>query len=470
MLLKKKWKKEHDMLLRHTPTEVKERTALTVNPAKTCQPIGAMYAALGIHRCLPHSHGSQGCCAYHRSMLTRHYKEPVFASTSSFTEGSSVFGGQANMLQSITNIFSVYEPDVIAVHTTCLSETIGDDLAQITTKAREEGKIPEGKHVINASTPSYVGSHVTGFASMVKSMVTSFSKSTGQKENYINLIPGYVEPSDMVEVRRIADEMEIDTIMFPDTSGILNGPLNGKGGMYPEGGTTVNDLMYTGDAKATIALGPLSSGPAAKTLDTKCKVPCEILDIPVGLLATDRYVQKLSEVSGKPVPDSVAYERGQLVDIISDMHQYFYDKKVAVSADPDILIPLVEFLISVDMKPVHIVTGTPGKKILKRLKELTDSLPYDVNISVPGDLFKLHQWIKNEPVDLLIGNTYMKYIARDEDTPLIRYGFPIVDRVGHSYFPTTGYKGGIRLLEKILDAILDRKDRDSEERSFELVM
>jgi nitrogenase molybdenum-iron protein beta chain len=37
------------MLLRHTPKGFFERKALTVNPAKTCQPIGAMYAALGIH-------------------------------------------------------------------------------------------------------------------------------------------------------------------------------------------------------------------------------------------------------------------------------------------------------------------------------------------------------------------------------------------------------------------------------------
>ncbi len=34
------------MLLRHTTNEVRERNALTVNPAKTCQPVGAMYAAL----------------------------------------------------------------------------------------------------------------------------------------------------------------------------------------------------------------------------------------------------------------------------------------------------------------------------------------------------------------------------------------------------------------------------------------
>ena len=154
------------MLLRHTTDKIIERNALPVNPAKTCQPIGAMYAALGVHGCLPHSHGSQGCCAYHRSALTRHYKEPVMSGTSSFTEGSSVFGGQANLLQAIEVMFGTYNPDIIAVHTTCLSETIGDDLNQILQKARDDGKVPKGKHVLHCNTPSYVGSHVTGYANM----------------------------------------------------------------------------------------------------------------------------------------------------------------------------------------------------------------------------------------------------------------------------------------------------------------
>jgi nitrogenase molybdenum-iron protein beta chain len=87
-----------------------------------------------------------------------------------------------------------------------------------------------------------------------------------------------------------------------------------------------------------------------------------------------------------------------------------------------------------------------------------------------ADMFLMHQWIKNEPVDLLIGNSYGKYIARDEDLPFVRHGFPILDRVGHQHFPTVGYRGAIRLLEQILDAFLDRQDRDSPEQSFELVM
>jgi len=457
------------MLLRHTPKEITERSALMINPAKTCQPIGAMYASLGIHGCLPHSHGSQGCCAYHRSALTRHYKEPISAATSSFTEGSSVFGGQANMLQAIDNIFSVYDPEIIAVHTTCLSETIGDDLKQIRKKAIAEGKIPEGKYMISASTPSYVGSHVTGFSNMVKSMA-GLAEPTGKKNGKVNIIPGWVEPADMEEIKRLTKMIGVKTILFPDTSGVLNGPLSGEYKMFPEGGVTVAELKSTGDSMGTLALGEWCSADAARELDAKHKVPCQILDMPFGLKATDRFIDALRIIAGVSVPDELSMERGQLVDMISDMHQYLYHKKVALVGDPDQLIAMTEFLVSVDMCPIHIITGTPGKAFERRIKEITKDMPFPVNVKAKGDMFLLHQWMKNEPVDLIIGNTYCKYMARDEDTPLVRWGFPILDRQGHQYFPTVGYKGALRLLEKILGVIQDRKDRDDVESKFELVL
>lgn len=460
------------MLLRHTPKEVIDRKALTINPAKTCQPVGAMYASLGVNKCFPHSHGSQGCCAYHRSALTRHFKEPVVSGTSSFTEGASVFGGQANLVQAFNNIFSIYNPEIIAVHTTCLSETIGDDITQIAQKAVDEGKIPKGKKIIHASTPSYVGSHVTGFSNMVTGIVKGLSESTGRSLDQVNIIPGYVEPSDMAEVKRLATLMGIKSVMFPDTSGILNGPITGKYEMFPKGGVTADAMATTGDSAATIALGDFASADGARQLDAKHKVPCEIHDLPIGLAATDRYIEALRKLGGANVPDVISYERGQLVDVITDMHQYLHGKKVAVAGDPDQVIALTEFLVSLDMIPVHIVSGTPGKRFVKRIKEITESVPHDINVKngAQADLYLLHQWIKNEPVDLIIGNTYAKYIARDEDTPLLRHGFPIYDRVGHQYFPSLGYRGALRLLEMILGMLMDRQDRDAPEESFELVM
>jgi len=460
------------MLLRHTTDKIVERTALTINPAKTCQPVGAMYAALGIHGCLPHSHGSQGCCSYHRTALTRHYKDPIMAGTSSFTEGSSVFGGQANLLQAIDTMFAVYKPDIIAVHSTCLSETIGDDLNQIVGKAKEEGKIPAGKHVIYCNTPSYVGSHVTGYANMVTSMVKNFAAVSATKKNQLNVIAGWMEPSDMREIKNIAAEMGVKIVLFPDTSDVVDTPMTGKFEMYPKGGVTIPELISTGDSKKTIALGQFCTQDAAILLENKCKVKFTQLEIPIGLKATDAFVTALSRAAGVQVPDSITEARGRVLDMITDMHKYLYGKRVALFGDPDTLIPLTEFLLTLDMKPVYIVTGTPGKTFEDTMMTmLTPKVPEaKVKNGERADMFLLHQWIKQEGVDLLIGNSYGKYIARDEDLPFVRLGFPIVDRVGHSQFPAVGYNGALQLLTKMLGAIMDKEDRTCPEEKVELVM
>ena len=460
------------MLLRHTTKEVRERTALTVNPAKTCQPVGAMYAALGVHGCLPHSHGSQGCCSYHRSALTRHYKEPVMAATSSFTEGSSVFGGQANLMQAIETIFAVYEPEIIAVHSTCLSETIGDDLNQIVNKAKDEGKVPFGKYVIQASTPSYVGSHVTGYANMLEAFVKYFAEKTDEKRRQINLLSGWVEPADMRELKRIMKMMKVKSVLLPDTSDVLDTPMTGKFEMYPKGGTTISEMVSMGDSMQTLGLGEWATQKASIMIDNQCRVPFEITDIPVGIKATDRFIQALAKAGRVSIPEQITDERGRLIDAITDMHQYLYGKRVAVYGDPDNIIPLIEFLVDMDMKPVYIVSGTPGKRFESRMAEiLSERVPEAKYKNGPqADMFLMHQWIKENPVDLLIGNTYGKYIARDENIPFVRMGFPIIDRIGHSYFSTLGYTGGLRIVEKLLSAIMDNQDATCLEEKFELVM
>ena len=151
--------------------------------------------------------------------------------------------------------------------------------------------------------------------------------------------------------------------------------MTGKYEMYPKGGTSVKELKSAGDAIGTIGLGEWCSADAARYLDTKCKVPCRVLDMPYGLKATDRFIDTLRTVAGVSVPDSINFERGQLVDLIADMHQYFYHKRVALVGDPDQLIALTEFMRTLDMYPAYVVTGTPGKRFEARIKELTADMP-----------------------------------------------------------------------------------------------
>lgn len=453
-------------MLDRTPKEYAHRKGIVINPAKTCQPIGAMYAALGIHKCLPHSHGSQGCCSYHRMHLARHFRDPVMASTSSFTEGAAVFGGGSNLKTAIKNIFAIYNPDIIAVHTTCLSETIGDDVPVYINQSQ----VPEGKIVIHANTPSYVGSHVTGFSNMVKGMVKYLSENSQRPNGKVNIIPGYVNPGDMREIKRTLKSMGVAYTMFPDTSGVLDAPLTGKYDMYPAGGAKIEDIIDAGNSMATFALGSFASADGADELRKKAKVRPIILHTPIGVAATDHFLMAVSRLTGQPVSAELEEERGQVIDIMVDLHDQYQGKKVAIFGDPDIVIALTAFTLELGMVPQYVLTGTPGVAFEKEVSQMLQDAGVDAKVQAAGDLFTLHQWLKEESVDLLMGTTYGKYIARAEDIPLVRVGFPILDRGVHSYIPIVGYKGAMRLIEMISNTLLDRQDRDAKDEDFELLM
>lgn len=254
-------------MLNMTPKEIKEHSGLKINPCKTCQPVGAIYCALGVHRCMPHSHGSQGCVSFHRMYLTRHFKEPAIASTSSFSEGTSVFGGGSNVKTAVKNIFDIYDPDIIAIHTTCLSETIGDDLNAYIC----DMDIPDGKLVIHTNTPSYAGSHINGFFNMMCGFIKYLSKSTGVSNGKAAIFPGFVNPADMREMKKIASMLKVPFTMFPDTSGVMDSPMTGIYEMYPKGGTTIDELIGLGDCKKVIALGELTSEEPSDVLEKNVK-------------------------------------------------------------------------------------------------------------------------------------------------------------------------------------------------------
>lgn len=454
-------------MLDMTPKEIKERTGIRINPCKVCQPVGAMYCALGVHGCMPHSHGSQGCCSYHRTYLSRHFKEPAVASSSSFTEGACVFGGGSNLKTAVKNIFDIYNPDIIAVHTTCLSETIGDDVKSYI----QDMEIPEGKYVVHASTPSYVGSHINGFFNMMCGFISCLSQTTGHLNGKAAIFPGFVNPGDMRELKRIAGLMKVDCTMFPDTSGVMDSPMTGSYEMYPRGGTKIDEIIGLGDCERVFALGEITSAEPAEKLKQKCKVPYTLLPYPMGVGATDSFLMALTRYAREEVPYELEEERGQALDLMMDAHPYYYGKTVAVYGDPDTVLGITGLVLEMGMIPKYVITGTPKEEFVTLAKDLFSRFGVEgCTAKAAADLFELHQWIKNDPVDLLIGGSHGKYIARAEDIPLVRAGFPILDRYGHIYQPLVGYRGVMRLVEKIANALMDRRDRDCKEEDFEMVM
>ena len=106
----------------------KEEYTPTKNACKLCSPLGASFVFKGVANCVPLLHGSQGCSTYIRRYLISHFNEPIDIASSNFTEDTAIFGGGANLQLAIGNIIEQYKPELIGIASTCLSETIGDDV------------------------------------------------------------------------------------------------------------------------------------------------------------------------------------------------------------------------------------------------------------------------------------------------------------------------------------------------------
>ena len=114
-----------------TNTAEKREYVSSTNACKACMPLGACIAFKGIEGCVPFLHGSQGCATYMRRYLISHFREPVDIASSALGEGEAVFGGGPNLKQGLVNVINKYQAKAVGIATTCLTETIGDNVPAI---------------------------------------------------------------------------------------------------------------------------------------------------------------------------------------------------------------------------------------------------------------------------------------------------------------------------------------------------
>lgn len=184
---------------------------------------------------------------------------------------------------------------------------------------------------------------------------------------------------------------------------------------------------------------------------------------PFGIRGTDEFLMKLSALTGKPIPKELEEERGRAVDALTDSQAWLHGKRIALYGDPDHVMTLLAFLLEVGAEPVHIVVTNSNDEFEIEAKNLLESSPYGKGATVWGkkDLWHLRSLMFTEPVDLLIGNSYGKYLWRDTHTPLVRIGYPIFDRHHMHRYPTLGYQGALNLLNWTVNTILDELDRNT---------
>lgn len=451
------------------------REALTVNPAKACQPLGAVLCSLGFKNTLPYVHGSQGCVAYFRTYFNRHFKEPISCVSDSMTEDAAVFGGQKNMFDGLENAKAMYKPDMIAVSTTCMAEVIGDDLNAFINNTKKEGHIPQDYPVPFAHTPSFVGSHTTGWDNMFEGIARYFTlnhmadKEVGSNGK-LNIVPGFeTYLGNFRVIKRMMSDMGVDLTLLSDPTEVLDTPADGKFRMY-SGGTTMDEVKDAPNAYDTLLLQPWQLEKTKKFVQNTWKHEVAKINIPMGLEWTDEFLMKVSAITGKAIPESLLLERGRYVDMLTDSHAWLHGKKFGLYGDADFVLGMTKFLLEVGAEPIHVLCNHANKRWKKEVEKLLASSPYGANseVHIGKDLWHFRSLMFTNKPDFMIGNSYGKFIQRDTlhkgkefEVPLIRIGFPIFDRHHMHRDTTLGYEGAMYMLRTLTNAVLERLDEET---------
>jgi len=436
----------------------------TQNACKLCNPLGACLAFRGIENCVPFLHGSQGCATYIRRYLISHYKEPIDIASSNFHEESAVFGGSHNLKIGLKNVSEQYKPEVIGVATTCLSETIGDDVPGILREYRKEYKNGTPMPIlIHASTPSYQGSHIDGFHAAVHATVKALAVK-GTRQKLINLFPNMVSPADLRYLKEILGDFGVPYMMLPDYSQTMDGGPWGEYHRIPPGGTPASAIATAGGAMASIEFGSTieASKSAAGYLDVMFGVPAYHLPLPIGIKGSDKFFSLLETLTGDRRAEKYEDERRRLVDAYADGHKYVFDKKVIIYGEEDLVIGMTAFLREIGMVPVLCATGGKSGLMKKRIGELVPEMDeLGIKVREGVDFVDIEDEAKTVQPDFLIGNSKGYTMSRKNNIPLLRLGFPIHDRFGGQRMHHLGYRGTQELFDRIVNTVIEQRQNAS---------
>lgn len=435
---------------------------LNVNPCKMCMPMGAVTAFYGIQGCMSILHGSQGCATYIRRHMATHYNEPVDIASSALTEQGTVFGGEKNLLKGIDNLIALYHPEVIGIATTCLAETIGEDVDAMIAKYYETH--PDSKvKIISVASAGYGGTQYEGFMRVLHAIVSQTEMDTSPND-YINIVTSMISPADIRWLKSLLDDMGLSYILLPDLSENLD---SGNMAVYerlPQGGTPLSLVRKMGGARMTIELSAFvqdSASPAQYLSDTY-GVPFVRLSLPVGIENTDALIDELKKLGGAE-SRALKNERARLVDGMIDAHKYSGEARVAVFGEPDFVDAVSALCCENGAIPLLCTTGSVCPELKPRMEErLKQSAAVQLEkepiVLDDCDFETIEKYCVEQGINLMIGSSDGRRVAHKLGIDLIRCAFPIHDRVGGQRFRMLGYEGSQNLLEHIANSTLARKE------------
>ena len=369
-------------------------------------------------------------------------------------ENEIVFGGVKKLDSVIKSALKIMDGDLFVVLSGCSPELVGDDVASVIKKYREQGY-----PIVHAEVPGFKGNNLYGHEVVVNAIIDQYvgQSKARKRKTLINL--WFEAPyfntfwrGDYVELKRILESagFEVNVFFGSESAG-------------------VSEWKNIPKAAFNLVVSPWLGLSVAKHLEKKYNQPyLHIPIIPIGEEATSEFLRKVVAYAGINPEKSekfIAKEAKRYYYYLDHFADFFaeywfgFPSAFATVGDAAYNIAFTKFLADqIGLIPIkQIITDrTPEKyrdKIAELYGNLSDGVSAEVEFIEDGYIAeeKIEQADFGSGVPLVLGSSWERDAVDKINGILVEIGTIATEEVvlNRTYI---GYQGALALIEQIYSA------------------
>ena len=436
-------------------------------PRYLCSLGGAMGTVTALPATIPILHAAAGCAGNitwtqngGSGLQVGGYCGGLSVPSSNVREREVVFGGEDRLREEITNTLQVMDGDLYIVITGCVTEIIGDDVRAVVNDFRSEGV-----NIVAAETGGFRGNSYYGYDLVLQALIRDFvRRDVPTVANQVNLwgIPPYLDP-------------------------FWRGNLEGVRGLLQLLGLEVNSFFTQDDSLAgineasgaalNIVVSDIFGAEAAQVFKEVHGTPYLLTPLPIGPTASDTFLRAVGQALGRSEVELdalIANENHRYYQYFEPLVECFTDldlqRYAAVVGDANYGVALTRFLADdLGWLPEFVaITDQLSEEqettLQVRFEGFTSGLsPHLVFETDSSEVIRHFNayWTPSHgeryyhafSPAFVIGSSLDRDFATSLGAGHLSVSFPVTNRavIDRGY---TGYRGGLRLVEDLISAIV----------------
>ena len=384
-----------------------------MKPASGCRLFGAYQALMGIKDVSVLIHSVVGCGFGTMSFHVPSQMNDIRQSCTVISDSDVVYGGEEFLNRAIISSLKQYDSNALFVISGCVSEIIGTDV-----RAAVE-KYSDNHSIYYIESAGFRGDSEQGYelalASLAELMQPAAERDT---ENPVVNILGF--GADDFRCRQDVDELR--RLIEPQVT--LGAAVSA---------CSLKEIKTASSASLNIVVG---RGLAlAQKMEQMFGIPYRIIDYPYGLTGTAELFSCLEEFFSVDYSCTLKTQKTDVIRRFETVYPYlqaFYQVPAAL-------------------------IGTGGRANGLR-KFLSEELGFEVRCFAQrekiSDIEDFFNEVRDSECALLFGSSFEQELADDMKIPLLRYDYPVFDRVCLTDSPYAGAAGALCLTEDLLNEIM----------------